>query len=135
MKSRPHFGGRDLISLAGRKGGRDMWLASRPGLVVQEVATRKGSRYLAWGLAGETKSRPCFEVATWDKLPGRVATSARPTCVRLAHAELATCAGCARDMHATSLLCAQQRPQPGHCARSVRATWVLGVRTVHPTQF
>ena len=47
----------------------------------------------------------------------------------------ATCASCARDMHATSLLCTQQRPQHGHCAHSVRATWVLGVRTVHPTQF
>ena len=32
-------------------------------------------------------------------------------------------------------LCAQQRPRHGHCARSVRATWVLDVRIVHPTQF
>ena len=35
----------------------------------------------------------------------------------------------------TCLPCAQQRPRPGHCALSVRATWVLGLRTVHPTQF
>ena len=35
----------------------------------------------------------------------------------------------------TCLLCAQERPRPRHYARSVRATWVLGVRTVHPTQF
>ena len=41
----------------------------------------------------------------------------------------------ARNMRATSLLCSQQRPRHGHCVRSVRATWVLGVRTVHPTQF
>ena len=27
-----------------------------------------------------------FEVATWGRLPGRVATSARPACVRHAHA-------------------------------------------------
>ena len=35
----------------------------------------------------------------------------------------------------TCLPCAQQRPRPGHLARSVRVTWVLGVRTMHPTQF
>ena len=35
----------------------------------------------------------------------------------------------------TCLSCAQQRPRPGHCARSVGATWFLGVRTVHTTQF
>ena len=58
------------------------------------------------------------------RLPGRVAISARPACARPALAA-----------RATSLLCAAQRPRHGHCARSVRVTWVLGVRTVHPTQF
>ena len=66
----PHFGGHNLISLAGRKGGRDMVLVSRPGLVYREVATRKGSRDLAWGWAGGTVSRPRFEVATWSGLSG-----------------------------------------------------------------
>ena len=47
-----------------------MGLASRPGLVVQEIATWKGSRNLAWGLAGETVSRPRFEVAAWIGLSG-----------------------------------------------------------------
>ena len=42
-----------------------MGLMSRLGLVIQEVATWKGSRDLAWGLVGETKSRPRFEVTTW----------------------------------------------------------------------
>ena len=56
-------------------------------------------------------------------------------CARPAHTERATCAGCARDMRTTGRLCAQQRPRPGHCARSVRATWFLGVRTVHTIQF
>ena len=41
----------------------------------------------------------------------------------------------AMAVRATSLLCAQQRPRYGHYACSVCATWVLGVRTVHPTQF
>ena len=38
-------------------------------------------------------------------------------CARPAHAMRATCAGCARDMLATSLLCVQQRPRHGHCAQ------------------
>ena len=38
-------------------------------------------------------------------------------------------------VRATSRLCAQQHPRPGHYVRSVHTTWVLGVRTVHPTQF
>ena len=95
-----------------------MGLTSRPSLVGQEVATWKRCRDLAWG-----------------RLPVRVATSASPACARPTHAESATCAGCSRDMRTTGLLCAQQRPRHGHCTRSVHATWVLGVRTVHPTQF
>ena len=73
-------------------------------------------------------SRHRSEVATW----GQAAWACRDKCTPSMHE---TCAGCARDMRATSLLCAQQRPRHGHWARSVRATWVLGVRTVHPTQF
>ena len=103
----PIFGVATWAVLVGQKGGRDMGLMSRPGLVVQEVATWERCCDLAWG-----------------RLPWRVATSARPACARPALAA-----------RATSLLCAQQLPRHGHCARSVRATWVLGVRTVHPTQF
>ena len=108
-------------------GGRDLaWeLGKRNG-----VATPFGGRDLEWpercpdtnfmsrhGLAFR-RSRPGNDVATWHGAgQGR---------------EVATCA---RDMRATSRLCAQQRPRPGHCARSVSSTWVLGVRTMHPTQF
>ena len=56
-----------------------------------------------------------FEVATWGTLPGRAAHSP--------------------SKRATSRPCAQQGPRPGHCARSVHATWFLGVRTMHTTQF
>ena len=42
-----------MISLVGWKGGRAMELASRPGLVVQEVAIWKRCRDLAWGWARE----------------------------------------------------------------------------------
>ena len=70
---------------------------------------------------------PIFEVATWAVLigqkggrdlrprPGRYARDLRTLSVRPALA-----------VRATSLLCAQQRPRPGHCARCVRATWVVG---------
>ena len=88
-----------------------MGLTSRPGLVVQEVATWERCRDLAWG---------------WTRERGR---DMRPRPGHYApdlHMLSATCAGCAHDMRATSLLCAKQRPQPGHCARSVRATWVVG---------
>ena len=103
----------------------------------------------------EGRSRHGIDVATWLSCPGgrdlgtmsrlglgmdegersRHAPTTWALCARPAHAERATCASCARDMCATSLLCAQQRPRPGHCARSVRATWFLGVHTVHTTQF
>ena len=66
---------------------------------------------------------------------GCYARDLRTMSARPSQDERATCAGCARDMRATSLLCPQQRPRHGHCVRSVLATWVLGVRTVHPTQF
>ena len=114
MKSRPGW------SLLGLKGGRDMGLTSWPGLVVHEAATWKRCRDLAWG---------------WAEGRSRLAPTTWALCARPVHAESATYAGCARDMRATSRLCAQQRPRPGHCARSVLATWALGVRTVHPTQF
>ena len=65
-----------------------------------------------------------FGVATWSRLPGRVATSARPACTR---PELA--------VRATSRLCTQQRPRLGHYSRSVCATWFLGVRTVPQPSF
>ena len=65
----------DLGGLVGQKGGRDMGLMSRPGLVVQEVATWERCRDLAWG-----------------RLPGRVATNARLACERPAHVASATCA-------------------------------------------
>ena len=60
------------------------------------------------------RSRHQSEVATW----GQAAWACRDECTPSMRA---TCAGCARDMCATSLLCAQQRPRHGHCARSVRA--------------
>ena len=92
--------------MGGVEAGRDIDLRSRPGLLKLGVAT--------WS----------FEVATWGRLLGHVATSARSASARPALA-----------VHVTNRLCAHQRPRPGHCTRSVRSTWVLGVRTVHPTQF
>ena len=65
-----------------------------------------------------------FEVATWGRLPGRVATSAHPASALPALAVLVTCArpiGCARSS--------------AHDLGTTRATWFLGVRTVHTTQF
>ena len=63
-----------------------------------------------------------FEVATWGRLPGLVATSARPASARPALVAHVTCA------------------RPVGCAHSSAhdlgtATWVLGVRIVHPNQF
>ena len=60
-----------------------------------------------------------LEVVTWPRL----------LVVGAAHAQ--------QGAHAstTSLLCAQQLARLGHCVRSVHATWVLGVRTVHITLF
>ena len=89
------------------------------------------------GLASR-RSRPGNEVVTWPGVgQGReVATCAHDMgATRPVHAEHATCAGCERDMRATGWLCAQQRPRPGHYARSVRATWFLGVCTMHTAQF
>ena len=40
------------VVLVGQEGGCDMGLMSRPGLVVQEVATWKKCRDLAWARAG-----------------------------------------------------------------------------------
>ena len=47
LVSQPHFEVATWVVLVGQKGGRDMGLMSRPGLVVQEAATWKGSRDLA----------------------------------------------------------------------------------------
>ena len=120
------------------------WVAVvRPGLMSRHgqrrgqrsgVATPPGGRDLdcpEWCRDTNLMSRhgaSFMEVATWND----VATWLGAGCLgvsRQVHAQHA------RDMRATSLLCAQQRPRHGHCARSVRATWVLSVRTVHPTQF
>ena len=65
--------------------------------------------------------------ATW----ALCARDMRTLCARHAHSVSATCA----SLRAASRLCAQQRLRPGCCARSVHATWFLGVRTVHTTQF
>ena len=78
-----------------------MGLMSRPGLVVQEVATWERCHDLAWG-----------------RLPGRVATSARPACARPAHAERETCAGCGRDQLAV-------RP-------AAPTTWALRAQCARP---
>ena len=93
----------------------------------------------------EGRSRHGIDVATWlSCLGGRnLGTMSRPSLGQAAWAcrdqctpsMRATCADWARDMRATNLLCAQQRPRHGHYESSVHATWVLGVRTVHPTQF
>ena len=63
--SRHHFGGHDLISLAERKGGRDMGMTSQPGLL--NLGSRHHFEVVTWlvQLGGGTKSRPRFEVATW----------------------------------------------------------------------
>ena len=75
--------GRDRgVSVGGEEAGRDIDLRSRPGLLKLGVAT--------W----------IFEVVTWGRLLGRVATSARPASVRPALAVPATCtrpACCARS--------------------------------------
>ena len=76
-----------------------------------------------------------FEVATWGRLPRRVATSAPPESARPALAVRVTCARLALAVRVTGRLCEQQRPRPGHYALTVRATWFLGVSSVHPTQF
>ena len=89
--------------------GRDIDLRSRPGLLKLGVTT--------WILG------PDLGQAAWACRDQRTPS------------KRATCAGCASDMRSTSLLCSQKRPLLGHWARSVRSTWVLGVRTVHTTQF
>ena len=136
--------------MGGSKRGRDMKLMSRHRLVSRR--SRPGKEFATWsGLSGVTTpircrdmilaslmSRHRSEIATWGRLPGRVATSARPASARHALA-----------VRATSRPCALQRPRPGHCARSVRCSahdlgtaravcarpGLLGVPTVHPTQF
>ena len=91
---------------------RDTNLMSRHGLAFQEVATWKRCRNLAWDWAreGGRDMRP---------RPGRYALPA--------HFERATFVACARDMRMTSLLCAQQRPRHGHCARP--GFWVCALCT------
>ena len=76
------------VVLVRQKGGRDMGLTLRPGLVVQEVATWERCRDLAWG-----------------RLPGRVATNTRPACARPAMAARATCT---RPAMAARVTCARQ---------------------------
>ena len=70
-------GGRDLDfgvatwkSHYGQEHGRDMKMMSRHRLVSRRVATWVWCRDLAWGWAGETVSRPSFEVTTWSGLSG-----------------------------------------------------------------
>ena len=70
-------GGRDLDfgvatwkSHFGQKQGRDMKLMSRHRVASRRVATWFWCCDLAWGWAGETVSRPRFEVATWIGLSG-----------------------------------------------------------------
>ena len=68
-----------------------------------------------------------FEVATWGRLPGCVATSARPASARPALAVRVTCArpvGCVLSIaHDLGTVC------------SVYATWFLGVLTMLTTKF
>ena len=70
-----------------------------------------------------------FEVATWGKLPGRVATSARPTSARLVLAVHVTCArpvGCAlssaNDLGTARAVCA--RPGFWVCALCTQPSFV-----------
>ena len=90
-----------------------MGLMSRPGLVVQEVSTWERCRDLASG-----------------RLPGRVATSARPACARPALAVRATCArqacyarSSAHDIGTARAVCA--RPGFWVCALCTRPNFVI----------
>ena len=102
--------------LVGQKGGRDIGLMSRPGLVVQEVATWERCRDLALGWTRERgrdmRPRPGCYARDLRTLNARPALAARKTCARPA---------------------AVRATAPTTWA--LRSTWVLGVRTVHPTQF
>ena len=102
--------GRDRgVSMGRAKAGRDIDLRSRPRLLKLGVTT--------WAL-GRNLGQDAW-ACRYQRTPSKRATYA----------------GCARDMRTTVRPCVQQCPRPGHYARSVRATWFLGVRTVHTTQF
>ena len=82
-------------------------LRSRHGVDVATWLSCSGGRDLAWG-----------------RLLGRVETSARPACAQPALAARATCTRQAYYARSSA-----------HDMGTMHATWVLGVRTVHPTQF
>ena len=60
-----------------------------------------------------------FEVATWNRLPGRVVTSARLTCARPAHTECVTCASCARDQSVVRTTAPTTWALRAQCARDL----------------
>ena len=126
LASRPHFlrlrpglfwlGRREVATWDWRRDLAWSPRRSRPG---SDVATWPGQGLGQFGVATWS-----FKVATWDRLPGRVATSASPASARLALVVRVTCArpvGCALSS--------------AHDLGTARATWFLGVRTVHTTQF
>ena len=103
--------------LIGQKGGRDMGLTSRLGLVVQEVATWKRCCDLAWGWTRERgrdmRPRPGRYASDLRTLSARPALAMRVTCARpVGHArssahDLGTArAVCARDLVSGCAHCA-----------------------------
>ena len=95
--------------LVGQKGGRDMGLTSRPGLVVQEVVTWKRCHDLAWGWAREGGRNLCPRPGRYARdlpmLTARPALAVRVTCARpvgwALHAQRARylVSGCAHCAH------------------------------------
>ena len=109
------------VVLVGQKGGRDMGLTSRPGLVVQEVATWERCRDLAWGWTRERgrnmRPRPGRYARDLRTLSARPALAVRTTCARPACCTRSS----AHNLGTARAVCTR----PG----------LLGVHTVHPTQF
>ena len=126
-------GGRDLDfgfatskSHCGQKRGRDMKLMSRHRVIFRRIATwivmsrPRPSAVGQFGIATWS-----FEVATWGRLPGRVATSARPASARPALAGHATCArsaccvrSSAHDLGTARAVCGRPGFWCAHCTHN-----------------
>ena len=141
-----------------------MKLMSQHRVVSRKVATYIWRCDLAWARAGAVRSRPrpsamgqfgvatwSFEVANWGRMPGRVATSARPASerptlsVRVTCARLVSCtrssahdlgtaqAVCARLSFWVCALCTQPNFVTVHCLGSwfEHCSWTLFMSTFH----